>query len=79
MQQQKLRQKLSKEEKEICFLLRHAAEELWDIAETIFQTGTAWADEWDMARITLSHTLLALERPPASDHKPLYQAKKQTQ
>jgi hypothetical protein len=46
-------------------LIRSTAEQLWDVAETIFSTGTVRADDWEMARLTASHLLAALQYPPA--------------
>lgn len=44
-------------------LLCATAEELWDAAHTILATGAVCADDWELARASLSHALAALATP----------------
>jgi len=44
-------------------LLNCTAMELFDLVQTCLQTNQVSADDWELARSTLSHALAALEQP----------------
>lgn len=60
-------------------LLQGTAQDLWDISVTILVTGTCGPQDWEHARVVLSHALASLERAPAKNHNGWQQAGKPPQ
>jgi hypothetical protein len=59
----KNKMELGKIDRQMVELLRSTAQELWDTAESIASSNQAYEEDWEAARMTLSHALTILQRP----------------